>query len=153
MAPIMTFKRLSLSHLIFGGGRYVNQAALAEASYILGKAIVGFVDAYPDHPNRERNLSRAGAALEEAEKLANGIKAPLRLALVMALRSQMSMLSGDAAGAIATGRQALDLSDSTANPALKGYIHNTLSQAYENNQDYCKAAEHQRDIIRVFGER
>lgn len=147
----VTFKRLSLSHLIFGGGRYVNEAALSEASYILGKAIVGFVEAYPDNPDRARNLARAGAALDEARRLAEGIKARLRQALVMALISQRSILSGDAAGAITAGKQALALSDSTANPSLKGYIHNTLSQAYENNQDYCKAAEHQRDLIKVFG--
>lgn len=145
----VTFKRLSLAHLIFGGGKYVNQAAMAEAHYVLAKAIINAVELRPG--NREADLNRARESITAATKIAEALHDQFRLALVLATSVQNHLLKGDAGSAIKDGERALKEAEALNKPRLIGSLHYLLSQAYESAQNYCKSAAHQQGYIQSYG--
>ncbi|HSO73781.1 MAG TPA: tetratricopeptide repeat protein, partial [Blastocatellia bacterium] len=76
-------KGLSISHLIFGGGRYRNDAAMAEAQHMAGKTLtrlVYFDDAIADP---DASLDEARTQLTEALRLSPNLTDKSRLALVL----------------------------------------------------------------------
>jgi tetratricopeptide (TPR) repeat protein len=138
-------KGLSISHIIFGGGRYINSAAMSEAHYLAAKAIDNLVNREDAPPDTASLLDRARTHIQESIKLAQGDKRRLMLALDTSAKTYF--LKGDDAGTIRDAEQALKIIDAT--PQLTGYAepHYVLSLAYENGQKYAKAYEHLKKYI------
>src|SRR5262249_263789 len=100
-------KSLSISHIIFGGARYQNNAALAEANYILGKAYTRVVDSETnseceasglDVGSQGNYLDQGRIYLDRAEKLARDAKDQLRLGLVLYWSAENYLLKGNLKG-------------------------------------------------------
>ena len=76
-------KGLSISHLIFGGGRFRNDAAMAEAQHMLGKTLTRVVYFDDTITNPDVYLDEARTHLTEAARLAQNLNDKARLALVL----------------------------------------------------------------------
>jgi uncharacterized caspase-like protein/tetratricopeptide (TPR) repeat protein len=142
-------KGVSVTHLIFGGGRYRNDAAMAEAQHMLGKTltrVVYFDDALADP---DIYLDEARKYLAEALRLSQNLTDKSRLALVLETSALNHLLKGDLTRAIEDGERALKLS--TTMPALKNFpnAHLTLASAYASNQRFVPAVEHMQKYIAV----
>lgn len=144
-------KRLSISHVIFGGGRYINTAALAEARHIAAKTVVRMVERDEAVENRDQHLTRARTHIDEALKLARAAGNKRRVALALDTSAQINLLKGDLARAIEDGEQALKAG--AALEDLKEFpdAHFTLYSAYSSAQKFNKAAEHLRKFIDQAG--
>lgn len=142
-------KRLSISHVIFGGGRYTNAAATAEAHHILAKALTRMVEYNEGLANASSYLDRARMHLQEALKLARTLPDKRRLALVLATSAQNYQANGDVAKAIEDADQALKTAE--AFPEMKDLpeAHHALYSAYTSNQRFAKAVEHLEKYIAV----
>jgi len=145
----VTFKNLSISHLIFGGGRYANNPALAEVHYILAKALTRAVDGDPAMAERNAFLDRARGSIQKGMKLAQDLGDKTRMAQLLVISSRNFMLKGDIPGATRDGEQALKLISSSPYPELKAEVHFALYQAYDSNQKCAKAAEQLRSFIQL----
>ena len=147
------FKNGSLLHLIFGGGRYVNEYALAEVDYILAKAYIYALNFKPSHPDRASYLAEAGKYLDEAKNLAQKNSLKQRLALIYALSAQRDMVKADTASAIKNGELALSESGAFKGNDMKCAMHPLLSKAYESNQfnenNLRDAIKHQQKYIDI----
>jgi uncharacterized caspase-like protein/tetratricopeptide (TPR) repeat protein len=132
-----SLKGLSVSHLIFGGGRYRNNTAMAEAHHMVAKTIARKVQfmlyqddaATPPQAELDLALSAVGAAKE----LAKNDKT--RLALVRETNALIYFLKEDPARAIEEGEAALKMMELPE-------AHLTLTQAYVSNQRFAQAADH-----------
>jgi tetratricopeptide (TPR) repeat protein/uncharacterized caspase-like protein len=148
-----SLSRLSISHVIFGGGRYINDAATAEAHWIAAKALTRMVGYDYDNsiPDPEIYLDRARTHLQEAMKLAQRASSKDRLALVLETSAMNHFLKGNIPQALQDGEQSLKIRESI--PQLKDDpdIYSTLSQIYESDQKFLKAAEHQKRFIDLSG--
>jgi tetratricopeptide (TPR) repeat protein len=146
-------RRLSISHVIFGGGRYVNEAAMAEAHHILAKTLTRVVDRDDsiDDSTRQSYLSRARTHVQEAMKLAQKLTDKRRMVLVLETSAQNHLLSENVAAAIADAQASLKAGESI--PDLKDYAdaHFTLYSAYTSDQKFAKAAEHLQKYIQAAG--
>jgi uncharacterized caspase-like protein/tetratricopeptide (TPR) repeat protein len=144
-------RRLSFSHIIFGGGRYTNEPALAEARHIAAKALTRMVERDDSITNPETYLDRARVHLTEALKLAQKLSDKRRLVLVLDTSAQNYLLKSDIAKAIAEAEQSLKLSETISD--LKGFYeaHYTLYSAYASDQKFAKAAEHLQKFIEGAG--
>ena len=142
-------KGLSISHVIFGGGRYRNDTAMAEANHMLGKALTRLVYFDDTITNPDGYLDEARTHLAEAARLALGLNDKSRLALVLETSSLNHFLKGDLARAIEDGEKTLRLSETM--PALKNFpnAHLTLASAYASNQKFVQAVEHLQKYIAV----
>jgi tetratricopeptide (TPR) repeat protein len=153
----VTFKRASVLHLIFGGARYVNESALAEAHYILAKTYVNAVEFDPAISDRGTYLQEAAKSLLSASGRAEKFMLRQRFMLVHVLKVHLDMLNGDTASAIKNGEQALKEGGPQARAEMKGFIHALLSRAYESDQNISKhnekAVEHQQEYIDICGPR
>ncbi|HWP43526.1 MAG TPA: tetratricopeptide repeat protein, partial [Blastocatellia bacterium] len=141
-------KRLSISHVIFGGGRYVNYEAMAEARYIHGYALINLLRLDDTSTERDTYLARARASIDEAIKLAQKTGNDERLAQAMDASAQIHLIQANPSSAIKDAEQGLKLTDS---PDLKGELHYTLFSAYKANQRYGKAAEHLQQYLALSG--
>ncbi len=143
--------RLSLSHIIFGGGRYVNAPAMAEARHIAAKALARMVERDDTISNPDPYLDRARIHIQEAMKLAQGLTDKRRLVLALDTSAQIALLKGDIAKAIADAEQSLKTSQGIAD--LKDFYeaHYTLYSAYSSDQKFAKAAEHLQKFIELAG--
>ena len=148
VSPSRGLKRLSISHVIFGGGRYVNYSALAETQYILGYALVGLLRTDDTLTDRELYLGRARTSIDEAIRLAQKVSAKERLSLALDASAQIYVLQADPLRAIKDGEEALKL---TTADDLKGEIHLTLSEAYKSDQKYAKASDHLKQYLALTG--
>ena len=139
-------KSLSISHVIFGGARYENNAVLAEANYILGKALTRVVDAETTSECEASSLNvgdqgsyldRARPYLDTAEKLARKANDQRRLGLVLNTGAENHLLRGNLKGAIKDAQQVLTISE------MKDYYdtHLLLYEAYKSDQQFARAAE------------
>lgn len=137
----VTFKGWSISHLIFGGGRYINAAAMAEARYILAKALTRAVEYNPMLADRAAYLDRARVSIQEAMRLAQSLRDNVRLAQVLLVSAQNYFLKADLVSAIKDGEQAQKLSDPLHHPELKALVHQLLYRAYASNQRCAQAVE------------
>jgi uncharacterized caspase-like protein/tetratricopeptide (TPR) repeat protein len=148
-------KRLSLSHIIFGGARYTNDKALAEANHIAGKTLMNLVEYALNNvqslPESKTYLEQSRGYLQEAAKLAQTAGERRRSVLVMAAMAQNNLLREDVAGAIKDGEAALKLAETV--PDLKDFCeaHLTLSNAYNSDQKYPKAVEHLQKYLTGCG--
>jgi uncharacterized caspase-like protein/tetratricopeptide (TPR) repeat protein len=148
-------KRLSLSHIIFGGARYTNDKALAEANHIAGKSLMNLVEYALNNvqplPESKTYLEQSRAYLQEAAKLAQTAGDKRRAVLVMAAIAQNNLLREDVVAAIKDGEAALKLAEAV--PDLKDLCeaHLTLSNAYNSDQKYPKAVEHLQKYLTGCG--
>ncbi|HWN98680.1 MAG TPA: tetratricopeptide repeat protein [Blastocatellia bacterium] len=142
-----SLKGLSISHLIFGGGRYRNDAAMAEAHHVLGKTLTRVVYFDDSIANPDAYLDEARTNLNEAQRLAQSLTDKSRLALVLETSALNYFLKGDLVRAIDDGEKALKLSASM--PALKDFpnAHLTLASAYASNQKFAPAVDHMQKYI------
>jgi uncharacterized caspase-like protein/tetratricopeptide (TPR) repeat protein len=148
-------KRLSLSHIIFGGARYTNDKALAEANHIAGKTLMNLVEYALNNvqalPESKTYLEQSRTYLMEAAKLAQVAGDKRRAVLVMAAIAQNNLLREDVVAAIKDGEAALKLAETV--PDLKDLCeaHLTLSNAYNSDQKYPKAVEHLQKYLTGCG--
>jgi tetratricopeptide (TPR) repeat protein len=84
---------------------------------------------------------RHRALLGEAEALARALDDRTRLARVLAGMADVLRISGDPDGAIAAGRQALELAIALGESGLQGQASLNLGQAYFAIGDFSRAAE------------
>lgn len=144
-------KRLSISHVIFGGGRYTNAAAMAEAHHLMAKALTRMVEFDETISNPAQHLDRARTHIQEALKLARSLGDVRRLTLVLAVSAQNCLLNSDITGAIRDAEEALKTGGST--PELKDLpeAHYTLYSAYNSDQKFPKAVEHLERYLAAAG--
>jgi tetratricopeptide (TPR) repeat protein len=141
-------KRLSISHVIFGGGRYIDYAATSDGYRTLADAIIALIALDDSLTDSDTYLQRARASIQEAIKLAQNNKDKERLALFLDVSAQIYVLKLDPANAIKDAAQALNLSsmDDT-----KAQAHYTLYTAYRSDQKYGKAVEHLQRYLALDG--
>jgi uncharacterized caspase-like protein/Tfp pilus assembly protein PilF len=151
VSALRGIKKLSISHIIFGGGRYVNQSVMAEAHHILAKAINRFVERNETITNQTELLTRARNHIEQAMKYAQANSDKHRLTLLYDLSAQNHLLKGDPTTAIIDAEKALKLSENITD--LKDFpdAHYTLYSAYNSKQKFKKAAEHLEKFIQIYG--
>lgn len=126
-------KGLSVSHLIFGGGRFRNTSALAEAQQVLAKTIARKIYFSEDALDTNGELGLAQTSINAAKDFAKGDKT--RLPLVLETSALVNFLKGDMARAIEDGEAALKLKELPE-------THLTLTQAYASNQKFAPAVDH-----------
>lgn len=148
----------SISHIIFGGARYANDAVMAEAHYMVAKALTRLAVYDPNLPTSERSsrLETARRHLIEAQNLARHLPDRLRLVLVLNTSALNHLHSNNLRGAIDDGRAALREIRSIRNDELvdtKIEVNLHLSQAYEARQDFCLAHTHRREAANLYGTR
>jgi hypothetical protein len=154
-----SLEHLSISHVIFGGGRYANKEIFAEAHYMVAKAHTRFAVYDPYLPNAERkaHLEQARLHLTEARKLAEKMTEKLRLALVLNTSALNHFHNGAFTEAITDGKAAikaietLKKSGPTSLSDEEAESHLTLSRAYEVRQDFCLARDHRRRAFEIIG--
>lgn len=144
-------KKLSLTHLIFNSGRYINNAVMAESSYILAKTINRAVERNETITDRDNMLNRARSNIQTAMDYAQKANDRRRTIMVLELSAENYLLKGDVTHAIEHGEKALNLSANL--PDMKDYpdAHYTLYTAYNSKQQFKKAAEHLSKFIEVYG--
>jgi uncharacterized caspase-like protein/tetratricopeptide (TPR) repeat protein len=126
-------KGLSISHLIFGGGRFRNTLALAEAQHEVAKTIARKIYYTEDAADTAGELGLAQTSINAARDYAKNDKT--RLPLVLETSALINYLKGDMARAIDDGEAALKLKDLPE-------THLTLTQAYASNQKFAPAVDH-----------
>ncbi|MBK7992320.1 MAG: caspase family protein [Blastocatellia bacterium] len=151
VSALRGIKKLSISHIIFGGGRYVNQSVMAEAHHILAKTINRFVERDETITNQTELLARARNHIEQAMKYAQASNDKHRLALLYDLSAQNYLLKADPTTAINEAEKALKLSENIVD--LKDFpdAHYTLYSAYNSKQKFKKASEHLEKFIQSYG--
>lgn len=148
-------RHLSLSHIIFGGARYTNDKALAEANHIAGKTLMNLVEYALNNvqslPESKTYLDQSRTYLLESAKLAQTAGDKRRAVLVQAAIAQNNLLREDVQGAIKDGEIALKMAETV--PDLKDFCeaHLTLSNAYNSDQKYPKAVEHLQKYLSGCG--
>lgn len=144
-------KRLSISHVIFGGGRYVNEAAMAEAHHMVAKTLTNLVNDDRSMADIDAPLNEARTHLQEALKIARTQSSKIRLALVLETSALNYFLKGDLAKAIEEAEQAVKIGGQI--PALTDWPdpHLTLAAAYESNQQFAKAADNLQKFKKKAG--
>jgi tetratricopeptide (TPR) repeat protein len=150
-------KFLSLSHVVFGGARYNNDAVLSEAHYILAKALTRVVegettsecDTALSVADQGSYLDRARPHLLEAQRLARKTGDQQRLALVSYISAQNHLLKGDLQEAIKDGEQAVRAGATI--PALRDYpdAQFLLYNAYKGDQKFVQSADRLQAYIRA----
>ncbi|MEW6130837.1 MAG: hypothetical protein AB1757_27655 [Acidobacteriota bacterium] len=147
-------KRLSLSHILFGGARYENKKAMAEVNYILGKTKTRLVEYATNNakslPESATLLQQSNGHLQEAMKLAQASGDKRRQVLVMATLAQNDFLRGDVALAVKNGEATLKAAEATPELSMCE-VYLTLSNAYNSDQKYPKAAEQLQKFINSCG--
>jgi uncharacterized caspase-like protein/tetratricopeptide (TPR) repeat protein len=126
-------KGLSISHLIFGGGRFRNTSALAEAQHMVAKTIARKIYYTEDAADTGGELGLALTSINAARDYAKNDKG--RLPLVLETSALINFLKGDMARAIDEGEAALKLKELPE-------THLTLTQAYASNQKFAPAVDH-----------
>lgn len=148
-------KRLSLSHIIFGGARYENKKAMAEANHIAGKTLTRLVEYAINNaqslPESRTYLEQSRGYLQQAAQLAQEAGDRRRQVLVLATLSQNHLLREDVATAIKDGEQALKTAQGMPGMQDLCDVHLTLSSAYNSAQHFAKAVEHMEKFLQVCG--
>ena len=141
MPEARSLKGLSISHVIFKGGRFRNESAMAEANQKVGEALTRM--AYYDVESGKdysAQLSEARIALEAAKQMAKTNK--VRMALVLQTSALNYFLQGDLNRAIAEGEAAIKI-------AALPLTHYYLSKAYQSDQKFAPAVTHMTRYIEL----
>lgn len=157
VSALKAAKYMSISHLIFGGGRYEDTSALAEANYMLGKAYTRYAGwdegNLPDNV-RMNYLDKARVNIQEALRLSANDK--MRQFLTLWISADNAFLKNDNTRAIKDAEAALKLAEAMPNEELSGSkfeVYTILYQAYYTSQEYGKAAEALRKGLAIYGNR
>lgn len=137
-------KRLSISHVIFGGGRYIDYAAMADAHRTLAEACIKLTELDENLPDPNVYLERARANIQEAMKHALKESDKNRRAMVFDTSAQLYVLKGQTAQAIKEAESGLN---STDMDDIKAELYMTLYQAYKSDQKFGKAAENLKKYL------
>src|SRR4030095_15087306 len=97
-----------------------------------------------DTLNALGEYERRLALLDEAAALARGLADRSRLGPGWVQIAHVRRITGDSDGAMAAGRQALELAAALGNSALQGEVSHRLGQVYHAIGDFGRAAELQR---------
>jgi tetratricopeptide (TPR) repeat protein len=92
-------------------------------------------------------FGRCLALLGEAEALARGLDDRAWLGRVLAWRAQSLRTTGDTDGAMAAGRQALEIATALGDSALQVHASQRLGEVYYASGDFGRAAELQRSYM------
>lgn len=145
-------RSLSLSHIIFGGARYANKAALAEAHQVLAKTLNSLVERNDNVSDAERvaALSRAQTHIQAALRLSNTFMDKRRSVLTLETSARNALLRGDFVNAIKEAEQSLKIGKTLA--SLQGYAeaHYTLYSAFSSQQAYARAADQLKTYIAIM---
>ena len=148
-------KYLSLSHILFGGARYENKKAMAEANYILGKALTNLVEYAINNaeslPESGTYLEQGRKALTDAMTLAQKAKDNKRVVVVLSTSSLNNLMREDVNQAIKDGEDALKLGKGIFAPKDLCNVNFTLANAYSSAQKYPKAAENLKAYLDSCG--
>lgn len=152
-------KYMSISHVIFGGARYADDAALSESNYLLGKAYTRYAaweeSKLPDAV-RMSYIDKGRVNINQSLQLAQNLPDKMRLFLALWISADNAFLKGDNARALKDAEAALKLADAMPNVELAGdkfEIYTILYQANYVNQEYTKAAEALRKGLTIYGNR
>src|SRR5215470_2603497 len=154
-----SLEHLSISHVIFGGGRYVDNSIFAEAHYMVAKAHTRYAvyDPYLPDAERKTHLDQARLHLTESRKFAEKMTEKLRLALVLNTSALNYFHSGSFTDAITEAKaaikaiEALKKSGPTSLRDEEAEANLTLSRAYEVRQEFCLARDHRRRAFGIIG--
>jgi uncharacterized caspase-like protein/tetratricopeptide (TPR) repeat protein len=126
-------KGLSISHLIFGGGKFKNNTAMAEAHHMVAKTIARKIWLDESATDTDSDLALARTEINAAKEAAKGDKS--RMALALETSALIYFLAGDLARAIDDGEATLKMKELPE-------AHLTLTQAYASNQKFASAVDH-----------
>jgi uncharacterized caspase-like protein/tetratricopeptide (TPR) repeat protein len=141
-------KRLSISHVIFGGGRYLDYAAMREAHRTLAEACILLWDLDESLADRNVYLDRARQSITQATGFSQKDKDNAGLAMVLDVSAQIYVRKLDLTRAIKEAEQALTIADADD---IKGELHYTLYTAYKAAQKYGKAVESLQKYLALEG--
>ena len=150
---------MSISHVIFGGARYSDDAALAESNYILGKAYTryaGWEESKLPDAVRMSYIDKGRANITQALQLSQNLPDKMRLFLSLWISADNAFLKGDNARALKDADAALKLADTMPNAELSGdkfELYTILYQANYVSQEYAKAADALRKGLAIYGPR
>jgi len=159
VSALKAAKSLSISHLIFGGGRYEDNSALAEANYILGKAYTryaGWEEGNLPDAVRMSYIDKGRVNIQEALRLSQNSPDKMRQFLSLWISADNAFLKGDSPRAIKDAEAALKLADAMPNVELSGdrfELYTILYQSFYTSQEYTKAAEALRKGLNIYGNR
>jgi tetratricopeptide (TPR) repeat protein len=139
-------RRLSITHVIFGGGRFVNEAAMAEANFIAADTITRWLEAKQSMADGGATFDEARRYIQEGIKYAQGLTDKRRLTQLFEVSARIYLSKGDAKSAIKEGEQALKFAETTS---LKDYYdaHLTLARAYNSEQKFAAAEKHMKSYL------
>jgi tetratricopeptide (TPR) repeat protein len=152
-------KFMSISHVIFGGARYADDAALAESNYLLGKAYTryaGWEESRLPDSVRMSYVDKGRVNINQALQLAQNLPDKMRLFLSLWISADNAFLKGDNSRALKDAEAALKLADAMPHAELAGdkfELYTILYQANYVNQEYSKAAEALRKGLAIYGAR
>jgi len=140
---------LSISHVIFGGGRYLNAAAMAEAHYTRANTLTRLVefDEQLDPAEARVYLERAGAEINQALPLARAGNNKLREAMLLCLNAKNYWLKSETRAAGAEAERALELAEDLHAADLQADAHFTLHLIHDNDQKFDLSYHHLRQFI------
>jgi uncharacterized caspase-like protein/tetratricopeptide (TPR) repeat protein len=157
--PLKDAKFMSISHVIFGGARYADDAALAESNYLLGKAYTryaGWEESRLPDSVRMSYVDKGRVNINQALQLAQNLPDKMRLFLSLWISADNAFLKGDNSRALKDAEAALKLADAMPHAELAGdkfELYTILYQANYVNQEYSKAAEALRKGLAIYGAR
>jgi tetratricopeptide (TPR) repeat protein len=131
-------KRLSITHVIFGGGKYIDYAGTADANRILADACIWLTQLDETLSDRGSYLNMAQQSIEESIKISRKYNDKPRLAYALEVGAQVYVRKLDLAQAVKLAEEALKLSDMDD---MKAQAHFTLYEVYMSMQKYAKAEE------------
>ena len=154
-----TAQFFSISYLLFGGGRYADEAALAEVNYILGKAytrIVGFDDGSMTDAQHDNYLNLAGPRIQTALQLSRKTNDKFRTLLVQATNADYLFLKGDSKSAKKEAMDALKIAESMPNAELTDIKFDLMLNLYlshSTDQEYGKAYDYLNNGLKLISSR
>jgi tetratricopeptide (TPR) repeat protein len=141
-------KRLSISHVIFGGGRFIDYTGMSDAHRKLAEACIMLTELDDTLADSNVYLDRARASIQESIKWSQKSNDKARLAMALDTSAQLYVRKLELLRAIQEAEPALNLTD---NSDIKAELHYTLYSAYKSDQKFGKAVENLKKYISLGG--
>ena len=154
-----TAQFFSLSYLLFGGGHYADEPALAEAHYILGKAytrLVGYDNGSLSDAKRDEYLVAAAPHIQKALELARNNDDKLRILMTLSVSADYAYLKSDSVRAKKEALEAMKMAKRMPNAELteiKFELCLNLYFAYNTDQEYGSAYKYLKGGLDLMGTR
>ena len=153
-------QHLSISHVIFGGGRYINKEVFAEAHYMVAKARNQAIsDPGLTEPAKRKHLEEARTQINKARTFADKMTEKHRLALVLGVSAENYFHLGNFPASIKDAKAAIEIIEGLKKAGHASLIFTeaetrmTLSKAYEARQDFCLAHDNRKFAFEVIKSR